>query len=120
MYGFQGYPTKITDLNLENITELKKRYNHLIGISDHVAGNSEMASIIPLLGIGLGARVVEKHITIARKNKGIDFQSSLEPPEFKKLVSLIRMTEKSLPKTNFELKTKEIEYRHNHKKNAIR
>lgn len=119
MYGFQGYPTKITDLNLENITELKKRYNHLIGISDHVAGNSEMASIIPLLGIGLGARVVEKHITIARKNKGIDYQSSLEPLEFKRLVSLIRMTEKSLPKTDFELKTNEIEYRHNHKKNAI-
>jgi len=119
MYGFQGYPTSLNDLNLEDINELKKRYNHPIGISDHVAGDSEMSLIVPLLGIGLGARVVEKHITIDRKKKGIDYQSSLEPSGFKKLVSLIRMTEKSLPKKNLEMRSKEMEYRLNHKKNTV-
>ncbi len=119
MYGFQGYPTKISDLNLENIIEIKKRFPYTIGISDHVSGNSEMASIVPLLGISLGARVVEKHITLDRAKKGIDYQSSMEPKEFKNLVSLIRSTEISLPKTGFELKSNEIKYRLDHKKNAI-
>ena len=119
MYGFQGYPTKISDLNLENIIEIKKRFTYTVGISDHVSGNSKIASIVPLLGISLGARVVEKHITLDRAKKGIDYQSSIEPKEFKNLVSLIRSTEKSLPKTEFELKPNEIKYRLNHKKNAI-
>jgi N,N'-diacetyllegionaminate synthase len=119
MYGFQGYPTKISDLNLENIIEIKKRFTHTIGISDHVSGSSEITSIVPLLGISLGARVVEKHITLDRAKKGIDYQSSIEPKEFKNLVSLIRSTERSLPKTGFELKSNEIKYRLDHKKNAI-
>ena len=81
--------------------------------------DSKIASIVPLLGISLGARVVEKHITLDRAKKGIDYQSSIEPKEFKNLISLIRSTEIALPKTGFELKSNEIKYRLDHKKNAI-
>jgi N,N'-diacetyllegionaminate synthase len=119
MYGFQGYPTSIKDTNLLNLLELRKRFDHTIGISDHTSGDSAMAQITPLLAIGLGATIVEKHLTLNRDDKGLDYYSALNPDEFKNLVSNIRMTEKILKKTGFRLQGNEIAYRRKHKKNAL-
>lgn len=119
MHGFQGYPTQLEDLNLLRISELKKRYNMPVGLMDHLSGDSKMTLIAPLIGISLGATVVEKHITLDRSKKGEDYHSSLNPNEFKDLVSLIRSTEKSLGSTNFELSKNELKYRLEHKKNTI-
>ena len=49
MHGFQGYPTKLKDLNLSRIKVLKNKFALPVGIMDHVAGQSEMANIAPLL-----------------------------------------------------------------------
>lgn len=119
MHGFQGYPTKINDLNLLKITKLLKQYNLPVGLMDHISGNSEMAKIIPLLGISLGAIVVEKHLTLNRSEKGTDYYSSLNPNEFKELVSLIRKTERSLGLGSSELLPNEKKYRLEHKKNPV-
>lgn len=119
MYGFQGYPTPIKDTNLRNLLELRKRFDCAIGISDHVSGSSPIASIIPLLAVGLGATIVEKHLTLNRSGKGLDYYSALNPNEFKNLVSNIRTAEKVLKKTSFRLQANEIAYRRKHKKNAI-
>jgi len=119
MHGFQGYPTKLEDLNLLRIYELKQRFGMPVGFMDHVSGDSKMALITPLLGISQGATVIEKHITLDRSKKGLDYYSALNPIEFKELVSLIRMTEKSLGTNNFNLAANELSYRLVHKKNAI-
>lgn len=119
MYGHQGYPTKIKDLNLRNLDEIKKRFNYPIGISDHVDANSQMSLIVPLLAISSGVKVIEKHITLDRNEKKIDYQSALNPNEFKNLISLIRYTEKTLGKTNFQLTQSEEKYREKHRKKTI-
>jgi len=119
MHGFQGYPTKLKDLNLKRITELSSRYNFPIGIMDHVGGDSKMALIAPLLAVSVGANVVEKHITLDRSEKGLDYYSALNPNEFSELVKLIRLTEKSLGKSQYILSKNELKYKLNHKKNTI-
>jgi len=119
MHGFQGYPTKIYDINLLRILKLKEKYDFPIGIMDHISGNSEMALIIPLLAIMLGVKIVEKHLTLDRSKKGSDYYSALNPDEFKKLVNYIRLTEKTLGSDNFILSKNEIAYRLSHKKNPI-
>ena len=119
MHGFQGYPTKLDDINLLRISELKKKYDLPVGLMDHVSGNSPMAINLPLIGIGMGATIIEKHITLDRSKKGLDYYSAINPEEFRTLVSLIRMTEKSLGKSEFILSGNELLYRQNHKKNPI-
>ena len=119
MHGFQGYPTKLPDLNLGNISDLKRKYNIPIGISDHTSGNSEIAMIAPLLAHALGATIIEKHITLDRSKKGTDYYSALEPDEFKYFVRLIRMSQKALTKGDISFSKNELEYRKNHKKSAI-
>lgn len=119
MHGFQGYPTEISDLNLSRISELKKCYNLPVGLMDHISGSSELALIIPLLGISQGASIIEKHITLNRSKKGIDYFSSLNPIEFKKLIELIQKSKKALGTKQIELLTNETKYRLDHKKNTI-
>ena len=119
MHGFQGYPTKINDLNLHRMQELRNRYNLPVGLMDHVSGNSEMAKIIPLLGIAMGATVIEKHLTLNRSEKRTDYFSSLNPNEFKELASLIQKTQKSMGYSKFIFSKNEIKYRLHHKKNCV-
>ena len=38
----------------------------------------------------MGATFIEKHVTLNRKKKGIDYYSSLEPKDFKKFVQIIK------------------------------
>jgi N,N'-diacetyllegionaminate synthase len=119
MHGFQGYPTKNSDLHLSRIKTLKKKFGFPVGIMEHVSGNSEISTIAPLLGISLGATIIEKHLTLDRSLKGIDHFSSLNPDEFKKLSSLIKITKQSLGKNEIIFSKNELEYRLKHKKNTI-
>lgn len=119
MHGFQGYPTKLNELNLLRMRELKSKYGLPLGLMDHVSGDSKLAKIIPLLGISLGVSIIEKHITLDRSKKGLDYYSALNPDEFNELVSLIRMTETCLGVKDFALLSNELRYRLVHKKNTI-
>lgn len=119
MHGFQGYPTQLEDLNLSRITSLKAKFGLPVGLMDHVAGGSQVSLLIPSLGVSLGAAIIEKHITLDRSKKGLDYYSALNPGEFKKMISLLRTTEKSLGNSTFELVDNELKYRLVHKKNSI-
>ena len=78
-------------INLRMIIELEKEFKLPIGLSDHTIGTS-----VPITAIGLGACVIEKHFTLARKDGGPDSAFSLEPKEFSKLTSDCRNAWKSL------------------------
>ena len=119
MHGFQGYPTKLLDLNLLRITELKRQFGLPVGIMEHVSGNSDMALIAPLLGMSLGATIIEKHLTLDRSLKGTDYFSSLNPNEFKTLSKLIHSTKQSLGSKDLIFSKNELLYRLKHKKNTI-
>jgi len=119
MHGYQGYPTKINDLNLLRIKTLKNNFPHYIGISDHVSGDSKFSFIPPIVAYALGVTVIEKHITLDRSLHGIDYYSALNPDEFKNFVSMIKLTKSSFGNETFDLSLNEKSYRLNHKKNTL-
>jgi sialic acid synthase SpsE len=90
MHGVQNFPTLIEDLNISRVELLKDVFGMPVGYHDHTDGDDPFGKIIDLIGIGLGACVIEKHITWDRKEKGIDYQAALEPEEFKVFVGNIR------------------------------
>ena len=83
------YPTEPNNLNLRSILYLKKHYGqYKIGFSDHTIGIAA-----PIAAIGLGAEIIEKHITIDRKMKGTDQAGSLGPDGVNRMIRDIRITE---------------------------
>lgn len=88
------YPTHPDNLNLSTITYLKKHYGqYRIGFSDHTIGISA-----PSIAVGMGAEIIEKHITIDRHMKGTDQAGSLGPDGIQRMVRDIRVTERWLGK----------------------
>ncbi len=75
------YPATPENTNLNTIPYLEKKYNCMIGLSDHTMGIG--ASVA---AVALGARVIEKHFTLRRADGGVDSAFSLEPEELKALV----------------------------------
>ena len=82
-----AYPAPISDVNLIAMTKLGKPY----GYSDHTLGIT-----IPIAAAALGASVIEKHLTLDRTAEGPDHKASIEPNEFRVMVSAIRVVEEAL------------------------
>lgn len=86
------YPTHPDNLNLRTISYLLEHYgNYTIGFSDHTIGISA-----PIVAVGMGAKIIEKHITIDRHMKGTDQAGSLGPDGVNRMVRDIRVAEKWL------------------------
>lgn len=86
------YPTHPENLNLNTILYLKKHYGqYKIGFSDHTIGISA-----PVVAVGMGAEIIEKHITIDRRMKGTDQAGSLGPDGVNRMIRDIRIAEKWL------------------------
>lgn len=86
------YPTYPDNLNLKTITYLKKHYGqYKIGFSDHTIGIAA-----PTVAVGMGAEIIEKHITIDRRMKGTDQAGSLGPDGVLRMVRDIRIAERWL------------------------
>ncbi|WP_185736671.1 N-acetylneuraminate synthase family protein [Candidatus Nitrosopumilus sp. SW] len=90
LHANSTYPSPIESLNVSLIPEYAKKFNVPIGFSDH-----EIGIIGSLTAANIGAVVIERHITLDKKMKGLDHSSSLEPNEFKELVTMIRLSEKA-------------------------
>ena len=82
------YPTPIRDINLRAMHTIKKNFKVDIGYSDHSYDIE-----VPIIAAALGAKIIEKHITLNRRMQGPDHKSSLTPKEFSKMVKNIRKTE---------------------------
>lgn len=76
-----NYPANFSDLNLETIRDLKKRFNCKIGFSDHTLGN-----VGGISAAANGADIIEKHISL-NKNIGTDSKFSLEIKDLKNFIS---------------------------------
>jgi N-acetylneuraminate synthase len=85
------YPCRPEELNLRMIDTLKSRYRCPIGYSGHEVGLQTT-----LAAVTLGARFVERHITLDRAMWGSDQAASVEPSGFHRLVRDIRVIEKSM------------------------
>tara|TARA_Y100000310_G_scaffold343739_1_gene452785 strand:+ start:1154 stop:1981 length:828 start_codon:yes stop_codon:yes gene_type:complete len=81
-----AYPSPIEDLQLSYITRLKEKYpDKVIGYSGHEYGLSTTFA-----AVALGAKIVERHITLDRTLWGSDQLSSVEPSGLFKLVKGIK------------------------------
>lgn len=82
------YPAPFKDVNLLYMRRLKKFSNGLVGYSGHERGTA-----IAIAAVALGAKIIEKHLTLDRNMEGNDHKVSLLPDEFKEMVKSIREVE---------------------------
>ena len=68
-----------------------KKFGVKIGYSDHTLGIE-----VPIAAVAMGARVIEKHLTLDRSMDGPDHMASIEPSEFLIMCKSIRNIEKAL------------------------
>jgi N-acetylneuraminate synthase len=80
-----AYPAPDETLNLNALHSMARDLGVAIGYSDHSLGIEA-----PLAAVALGAKVIEKHLTLDRGLPGPDHSASLEPAEFTRMVAGIR------------------------------
>ena len=85
------YACKPEELNLRMIETLRNTFDCPIGYSGH-----ELGFVASIASVALGARFIERHITLDRTMWGSDQIASLEPQDLQKLVKDIRDLEKAL------------------------
>jgi pseudaminic acid synthase len=97
-----NYPSPIADSNLKAMVEIAKKFNVLVGYSDHTIGREGGADdplnglTVPLGAVALGGSVIEKHVTDDRKRKGPDHPFALTMEGLKQMVDGIRAMESAL------------------------
>ena len=96
------YPATIEQANLLTIPDMERRFGVEVGVSDHTLG-----SLVPVVAVSLGARIVEKHFVLNRELGGPDAPFSMEPHEFKEMVRAVRQAEAALGKVTYEVSEKD-------------
>ncbi len=110
------YPAPITKLNLNGINKLKNIFKIPVGYSDHAIGIKPS-----IYSVAMGAKIVEKHFTLNKRQKGADHKISIEPKEFKEMVGLIRELEKIMGNDKLQPSKEEVISRnHYHRKIVAR
>ncbi|MFC1843865.1 pseudaminic acid synthase [Thermodesulfobacteriota bacterium] len=104
LHCISGYPTPVEQSNLYTIQDLAKRFDVVSGLSDHTMGTA-----VSVASVALGASVIEKHVTLNRKDRGPDSEFSLEPEELKQLCEDTNKAWLALGKAEYELKPAEKE-----------
>lgn len=79
------YPTEDQGANLKLIQTLADRYQRVTGFSGH-----ELGTLHTLLALGMGARIIERHVTLDNSLEGFDHKMSLNTHAFANLMSDIR------------------------------
>lgn len=97
-----AYPAPPEEANLRTIPHLAEAFGVVAGLSDHTLGIQ-----VPVAAVALGARIIEKHFTLARSDGGPDSAFSLEPDEFKQMVDAVRITEKALGQVHYGITEKD-------------
>jgi pseudaminic acid synthase len=92
-----AYPAPPEEANLRTIPDMSDRFDAPVGLSDHTLGHT-----VAVAAVAVGARLVEKHLTLSRADGGLDGGFSTEPDEFKEMVDAIRTVEKALGTVSYE------------------
>ena len=104
LHCISSYPSPIEESNLATIADISKEFNCIAGLSDHTLG-----TVVSVASVTLGASLIEKHVTMSRKDKGPDSAFSLEPNELKTLCEETESAWKAIGKAGYERKPAEEE-----------
>lgn len=97
-----AYPASPEVMNLRTIPHLAGAFGVVAGLSDHTLGIA-----VPVAAVALGAKIIEKHLTLSRADGGPDSGFSLEPAEFKAMVAAVREAEQALGEVCYTLSKEE-------------
>ena len=86
-----NYPAPIEEVNLRAMVSMGKLLSVSIGYSDHTEGG-----LTSIGAVALGARIIEKHLTLDKTMAGPDHAASASPKEFEAMVRSIRTVELAL------------------------
>lgn len=96
-----GYPVPYEDVCLLELNRLMEKFGgsvKKIGFSGH-----HINTAVDVAAYTLGAEVIERHYTIDKTWKGTDHGASLEPNEFKRLVTELSSVRKALTYKSCEI-----------------
>lgn len=99
-----SYPADDVFLNLRVIKMMEDNLKLDIGYSDH-----SKDIMVPVIAVSMGAKIIEKHITLNRKMIGPDHKASIEPKAFLKMVKNIKRVDKILGKPIKKIQKSEIQ-----------
>jgi len=98
LHCVSSYPAPDEQSNVRTIPHLAEAFGVVSGLSDHTFG-----SAVAVAAIALGGSVIEKHFTLRRADGGPDAAFSLEPQEFKALVTDCKRAWTSLGQVSYDL-----------------
>ncbi|HYD44835.1 MAG TPA: pseudaminic acid synthase [Phenylobacterium sp.] len=97
LHCVSSYPAPVEDANVRTVPDLAARFGVVAGLSDHTPGSAAAVA-----AVALGARVIEKHFTLARADGGPDAAFSLEPAEFTALVHDCKAAFRALGRAHYD------------------
>ena len=93
MHCVTAYPTPLDACNLQILRTLQYNYpEYMVGFSDH----SEHSTIAPVAAIAMGAKLIEKHITLDKTLPGADHCFAQELEGLKEMIAAVRETERKM------------------------
>ncbi|CRL06466.1 CLUMA_CG019554, isoform A [Clunio marinus] len=92
LHCVSSYPTQVEDTQLSHISRYRKLFSNIpIGYSGH-----EIGWECSCLAVLMGAKVLERHFTLDKNQKGSDHIVSLDPRDIASLVEKVRLIEKNV------------------------
>lgn len=85
LHCVSSYPAPLNQIHLRAMETLENTFHVPVGYSDHTEGIA-----VAITAAKLGARIIEKHFTINRKDAGPDHAASLEPHELTEMIRIMR------------------------------
>lgn len=97
-----AYPAVTDEMNLKTMQNMAETFSVSVGLSDH-----SMGSVGAVTAVALGARIIEKHFCLDRSIESPDSSFSMNPMEFKQMVSDIRQAEKAIGEISYGVTAQE-------------
>jgi len=86
-----NYPCRPEEFNLRQIAAMREAFGVPVGFSDHSLGH-----LAAVLSISQGACMIEKHLTLDRRQQGPDHLFAMQPEEFEELARSVRTAEAAM------------------------
>ena len=88
-----AYPAPPEESNLAVLETLARAFGVPVGLSDH----STDPELVPAVAVACGASLIEKHVTLDRRDPGLDHAFAIEPEGMRRLREAVRRTESFAP-----------------------
>lgn len=110
MYGFQGYPSKYTDINLSKMLKIRNLFNLPVGYADHTAFDDPNNEIISVMAAMMGFNILEKHYTPDYGKERIDYHSAVGKRQMLRIKELMKLALMVYGDDELKMSKAELEY----------